>query len=94
MPAGQVDDLLEIITVMNAMTGREGPFTTHKDLYSTINATNLGDAPWSHFNLNYQGKKSANPSLWQTEDFCYLVCYDVLDTQSLAAMQDALNHFH
>ena len=94
MPAGQVDDLLEIITVMNVMTGREGPFTTHKDLYSTINATNLGDAPWSHFNLNYQGKKSANPSLWQTEDFCYLVCYDVLDTQSLAAMQDALNHFH
>ena len=27
-------------------------------------------------------------------DFCYLACHSILDTQSLAAMQDALNHFH
>ena len=27
-------------------------------------------------------------------DFCYLACCDVLDTQSLAAMQDAINCFH
>ena len=26
-------------------------------------------------------------------DFCYLACCNVLDTQSLAAMQDALNQF-
>ena len=54
MPVGQINDLLEIIAVMNAMTGGEGPFKTHKDLYNTIDVTNLGDAPWNHFNLNYQ----------------------------------------
>ena len=27
-------------------------------------------------------------------DFCYLACSDVLDTKSLAAMQDALDRFH
>ena len=69
MLAGQINDLLQIITVMNAMTGGEGPFMTHKDLYSMIDATNLGDAPWNHFNLNYQGNKGANPPSWQTKDF-------------------------
>ena len=64
MPVGQIDNLLKIIAVMNAMTGMDGPFTTHKDLYSTIDATNLGVTPWSHFNLYYQGEKSENPSLW------------------------------
>ena len=36
MLAGQIDHLLQIITVMNVMTGGEGPFMTHKDLYSMI----------------------------------------------------------
>ena len=27
-------------------------------------------------------------------NFCYLACHIVLDTQSLAAMQDTLDHFH
>ena len=69
MPTGQIDDLLEIIVAMNAMTGGEGPFKTHKDLYNTINATNLGDTPWNHFNLNYQGEMNASSPPWQTEDF-------------------------
>ena len=69
MPAGQINDLLQIVAVMNVMTGVEGPFMTHKDLYSAINMTNLGDAPWSHFNLNYQSDKGANPPSWQTKDF-------------------------
>ena len=69
MPAGQIDDLLEIITAMNAMTGGEGPFTTHKHLFSMIDTTNSGDAPWNHFNLNYLGEQSANSPEWQVEDF-------------------------
>ena len=69
MPAGQIDDLLDIVAAMNAAAGGETPFTTHKDLYSTINATILGDAPWDHFNLNYQGETNKNSPSWQTEDF-------------------------
>ena len=33
-------------------------------------------------------------ALWAFLDFCYLARRDVLDTKSLVAMQDALNHFH
>ena len=69
MPAGQIDDLLEIIVAMNAMASGEGPFKTHKDLYNTINVTNLGDTPCNHFNLNYQGKTNASSPPWQTENF-------------------------
>ena len=69
MPAGQISNLPEIIVAMSVMTGGVGPFTTHKDLYTTINATNLGDTPWNHFNSNYQDEQSANSPLWQVEDF-------------------------
>ena len=69
MPAGQIDDLLDIIAAMNAMTGGEGPFMMHKDIYGTIDATSLGDTPWNHFNLNYLGKQNENPPSWQTDDF-------------------------
>ena len=69
MPRGQINDLLEIITAMNAMAGGEDPFKTHKALYSTIDTTNIGDTPWSHFNLNYQGEMNANSLSWHMEDF-------------------------
>ena len=69
MPVGKIDDLLEIIAVMNVMTSGEGSFKMYKDLYSTINVTNLDDASWEHFNLNYQGEQSADPLSWQIEDF-------------------------
>lgn len=44
MPAGQIDDLLDIIAVMQALSGGEATFTIHKDLYQTIDMTKLGDA--------------------------------------------------
>ena len=69
MPAGQINDLLDIVAAMNVAAGGETPFTTHKDLYSTINTTILGDAPWDHFDLNYQGETDENSPLWQTKDF-------------------------
>ena len=69
MPAGQVDKLLNIIDAMQAMSGGEAAFTSHKDLYDTIDTTKLGNAPWNHFNLSYKGKKGNPPLKWQTEDF-------------------------
>ena len=76
MPVGQINNLLNIIEAMNAMSGQEAPFTTHKDIYSTIDVTNFGDAPWDHFNLNYQGKKNANPPLWDGVFDYYCLCYN------------------
>ena len=74
MPAGQIDDLLNIVAMMNAAAGGEASFTTHKDIYNTINATTLGNTPWDHFNLNYQGKTDENSPSWQTEDFTVWFC--------------------
>ena len=54
---------------MQALSGGEATFTTHKDLYQTIDVTKLGDAMWNHFNLNFQGEKDNPPLLWQTEEF-------------------------
>ena len=64
MPVGQVDKLLNIIAAMQVMSGGEAAFTSHKDLYDTINVTKLGNAPWNHFNLSYQDKKGDSPPKW------------------------------
>ena len=74
MPAGQVNKLLNIVAAMQAMSSGEPAFTSHKDLYDTIDTTKLGDAPWSHFNLSYQGKKGDSPPKWQTKDFTVWFC--------------------
>ena len=74
MLAGQIDDLLDIIAAMQASSGGEATFTTHKDPYQTIDATKLGDAAWNHFNLNFQGKKDNPPLPWQTEEFTVWFC--------------------
>ena len=88
MPAGQIDDLLDIVATMNAAAGGETPFTTHKDLYSTINATILGDAPWDHFNLNYQGETDENSPSWQTEDFTVWFCNPLTVLHNLLSNRD------
>ena len=88
MPAGQINNLLNIITAMNAMSWGEVPFATHKDIYSTIDVTNLGDTPWDHFNLNYQGEKNANPSLWQSEDFTLWFCNPLTVLHNLLSNPD------
>ena len=56
MLAGQIDDPLDIVATMNAAAGGETPFTTHKDLYSTINTTILGNAPWGPFQPQLPGQ--------------------------------------
>ena len=74
MPVGQVDKLLNIIAAMQATSGGEAAFTSHKDLYDTIDVTKLGYTPWNHFNFSYQGDKGNSPLKWQTEDFTVWFC--------------------
>ena len=96
MPAGQINDLLDIVAAMNVAAGGETPFTTHKDLYSTINATILGNAPWDHSNLNYQGETDENSPLWQTKDFTVwlhnplTVLHNLLSTAT--SKRDSITH--
>ena len=55
MLQGNTDILLNIINAMLASHGNHVPFENHSDMHSTINATTLGEAPWDHFMLFYNG---------------------------------------
>ena len=55
MSAGDIDALLNIWAATLAPYNDHPPFLNHKDLYSTIDATPLGDVPWESFSLKYNG---------------------------------------
>jgi hypothetical protein len=55
MSASDIDTLLNLWGASAAMNGGSAPFRNHKDLYSTIDATPLGDVPWQSFSLHFNG---------------------------------------
>ncbi|KAF7971987.1 hypothetical protein HWV62_19335 [Athelia sp. TMB] len=55
MSAGNIDKLFKIWQNHSDNTGGEAPFTNHKDLYATIDATTVGEVPWQSFKLKYCG---------------------------------------
>ncbi|KZP08510.1 hypothetical protein FIBSPDRAFT_901232 [Athelia psychrophila] len=55
MSAGNIDKLFKIWDNHASATGGEVPFANHKDLYSVIDATTVGDVPWQSFKLKYSG---------------------------------------
>ena len=68
MSAGNIDELLGLWEATLAPTGADPLFTSHKDVYSTIDSTPLGDCPWETFSLQYNGEKPTHntaPS-WMT----------------------------
>ena len=93
MPVGQVDELLNIIAAMQATRGGEAAFTSHKDLYDTIDVTKLGNAPWNHFNLSYQGEKGNSPLKWKTEDFTVWFCNPWMVVHNLLSNPNFNNGF-
>lgn len=56
MPAGKIDDLLNVWAASLAPHHDAPPFKDHKELYSTIDATPIpgGDANWETFNLCFR----------------------------------------
>ena len=52
MPATEIDDLMD----MWGDHSGTAPFDGHKDVYNTIDAIPLGDAPWSSFSVSYSNK--------------------------------------
>lgn len=55
MPAGNINKLMKLWGEQAASTGGETPYTNHKDMYATIDATAVGDVPWESFKLRYSG---------------------------------------
>lgn len=55
MSAANIDKLFKIWGDHASSTGSEAPFTNHKDMYSAIDTTTVGDVPWQSFKLKYSG---------------------------------------
>jgi hypothetical protein len=67
MPAGEIDELLDIWAASQIPFGAQGPFHNSRDLYQSIDNTTVGNVPWQSFTLNYQGDIPAdNPPSWMT----------------------------
>ena len=73
MSEGDTDFLLNLMNGLLVAHGDTAPFWNHADMHSKIDTTTLGDTPWEHFSLNYNGPlpdgihKDDIPS-WITED--------------------------
>ena len=57
MPGTQIDKLLDICaaSLLQVQAGAELLFTSHKDLYKSIDDSCLGDIKWNSFQVKYSG---------------------------------------
>lgn len=49
--------------------GISAPYENHNHLYSTIDATPLGDAPWHSFSVHYSGETPDTPAPWMVAEY-------------------------
>ena len=72
MSASGIDSLMELWQASFIRHGiMDGwPFLNHRDLYSTIDSTPLGDVPWQTFSLSFSGPlPEDNPPGWMKDKF-------------------------
>jgi len=70
MPGTEIDELMQIWS--DTLPADQEPlFVDHNDLYNTIDATILGDAPWQSFSTTYSGKLPANGDIppWMLAEY-------------------------
>ncbi|KAF8451037.1 hypothetical protein L210DRAFT_3609213 [Boletus edulis BED1] len=60
----KIDTLLHLWGVSLAVHGDAPPFANHQDLYETIDATSLGDVPWTSHSVSYIGDRIYDPAPW------------------------------
>jgi len=69
MSGGDINILLSLWEASLAEHGDKRPFTSHNDLYNTIDATSLGDIQWQSFSVRYNAAlpQGQVPSWMQTD---------------------------
>ncbi|PBL04023.1 hypothetical protein ARMGADRAFT_912473, partial [Armillaria gallica] len=94
MPAGQLNDLLQIwcSTMQN---GTDPPLANTDDLYQTIDATTIGSVPWESFTISYSGDMGpGEPPSWKTAEYevfyrdPHAILLNQLSNQDFAAEMD------
>ena len=73
MSKGDTNHLLNLINATLATHGGKAPFHNHHDMCDIIDATTIGEAPWKHFKLNYEGPlpdgvSQEDAPAWMTEE--------------------------
>ena len=67
---GHIDEFLSLWAASLVEHGADPPFASHGDLYSTIDTTPLGDCPWQHFTLRYNGDQPEHDvPYWMTSEY-------------------------
>ncbi|KIJ58801.1 hypothetical protein HYDPIDRAFT_101977, partial [Hydnomerulius pinastri MD-312] len=85
MSAGEVDRLCELWgrSLQSDRGGALPPFTDHKELYETIDATQVGDVQWDSFTLKYSGERPSvgdvPPWMDVTYDFWFRPAYSLVE---------------
>lgn len=69
MPQNQVDQLMTILASLSS--DGQPPFTSIKDMLTTIDATPNGSVPWQCFKVKYCGEipKNADPPSWMLQEY-------------------------
>ena len=98
MSEGDTDFLFNLINAMLASHGERAPFRNHSDMHNTIDATTLGEAPWDHFTLKYdgplpEGVSGENVPGWMTEEHEIWFRNPVTLLENLLANPDFKNEF-
>ncbi|KAF8121859.1 hypothetical protein EV363DRAFT_1183993 [Boletus edulis] len=69
MSGQKIDTLLHLWGVSLAVHGDAPPFANHQDLYETIDATSLGDVPWTSHSVSYIGDRTYDPAPWMDASY-------------------------
>jgi Plavaka transposase len=94
MSAGDIDFLLKLWAGTLAVHGDKPPFESHKDVYSTIDATTLGDVNWKSFSTTYKGTRpQRDVPAWMdaTYDVWYRDPHDII--RNMLSNPDFNNEF-
>ena len=71
MPGTEIDELMQIWANTLPEGQNHPPFADHSDLYNTIDATTLGDAPWQSFSVTYSGELPVDGNIpsWMLSEY-------------------------
>ncbi|KAJ7465852.1 hypothetical protein B0H11DRAFT_1922130 [Mycena galericulata] len=68
MSAGNIDELMQ--NWASRAGASDPPFVNHRDLYNTIDATEVGHVPWESFNVSWNGACPAGDETpWKKQEY-------------------------
>ena len=93
MSEGSTNFLLNLINTLLTSHGDTAPFLNHSDMHDKIGTTTLGEAPWDHFTLKYNGTLPEGVSqekipTWMTDEHEIWFCNPVTFLENLLANPD------